>query len=116
MEQNKKIRQFNYPVKDLAKAKQLYSRMLGVEPYADAPYYVGYRVDDQEIGLDPNAFRMGITGPVPFFQASDIKTMLQDLVSAGAQVLQDPRDVGGGLLVAYIKDMDGNATGFLQAP
>ncbi|MDQ1420582.1 MAG: hypothetical protein QOJ52_2544, partial [Acidimicrobiaceae bacterium] len=43
-----------YPVKDAAKAKTLYSTLLGVEPYADAPYYVGFRVGDQEIGLDPN--------------------------------------------------------------
>ena len=43
-----------YPVKDLTQAKALYSTLLGVEPYVDQPYYVGYRVGDQEIGLDPN--------------------------------------------------------------
>src|SRR5579864_6069398 len=34
------------PVKDVAAAKTLYSTLLGVEPYADAPYYVGFRVGD----------------------------------------------------------------------
>jgi len=29
-----------YPVTDLARAKQLYSQLLGVEPYADAAYYI----------------------------------------------------------------------------
>ena len=33
-----------YPVKDIAHAKALFREVLGVEPYADAPYYVGFRV------------------------------------------------------------------------
>ena len=31
------------PVRDLAGAKALYRTVLGVEPYADEPYYVGFR-------------------------------------------------------------------------
>jgi hypothetical protein len=50
---NQGIKQFNYPVKDLAQAKKLYSTLLGVKPYMDKAYYVGFRVGDQEIGLDP---------------------------------------------------------------
>jgi predicted enzyme related to lactoylglutathione lyase len=113
---DQRIKQFNYPVKDLAQAKKLYSRLLGVEPYVDSPYYVGFRVGGQEIGLDPNASKMGITGPVPFFEAGDIKSTLQELVASGAQVQQDARDVGGGMLVAYFKDADGNVTGLIQQP
>jgi predicted enzyme related to lactoylglutathione lyase len=114
MDKSQGIKQFNYPVRDLAGAKKLYSQLLGVEPYADAPYYVGFRVGDQEIGLDPNAHKLGITGPVPFFQVEDIRGAIQSLVAAGAQVQQDPRDVGGGRLVAYLKDADGNVTGLIQ--
>ncbi len=47
---NQGIRTVIYPVKDLAQAKTLYSKLLGVEPYADEAYYVGFRVGDQEIG------------------------------------------------------------------
>jgi hypothetical protein len=32
---NQAIKQFNYPVEDLVRAKALYSPLLGVEPYAD---------------------------------------------------------------------------------
>ncbi len=39
---NQGIKQFNYPVKDLAQAKKLYSTLLGVEPYMDKAYYVGF--------------------------------------------------------------------------
>ena len=41
-----------YPVKDLAKAKALFSQFLGVQPYVDGAYYVGYRVGDQEVRID----------------------------------------------------------------
>ena len=52
-----------YPVKDLARAKALYAALLETEPYADAPYYVGFRVGDQEIGLDPNGHKQRHDGP-----------------------------------------------------
>jgi len=37
---NQGIRTVIYPVKDIAQAKTLYSKLLGVEPYVDEPYYV----------------------------------------------------------------------------
>ena len=38
------IRTVVYPVKDFAKAKVFFRELLGVEPYADEPYYVGFRL------------------------------------------------------------------------
>lgn len=51
---NQGIKTIIYPVKDLAHAKTLFSKLLGIEPYVEGVYYVGFRVGDQEIGLDPN--------------------------------------------------------------
>ncbi len=113
---NQGIRLFVYPVQDLARAKTLYSKLLGIEPYADEAYYVGFRVGDQEIGLDPNGHNKGMTGPVGYWQVDDIAQNLQVLRNADAQVLQDARDVGGGKLIAWIKDADGNITGLMQSP
>ena len=62
-----------YPVKDLARAKALYAALLETEPYADARYYVGFRVGDQEIGLDPNGHKSGMTGPVCYREVADIR-------------------------------------------
>ena len=109
------IRLFVYPVKDLARAKTLYSKLLG-EPYADAAYYVGFRVGDQEIGLDPNGHKNGMTGPIDYWQVNDIKKSLQLFLAAGAQVQQEVKDVGGGRLIASVKDADGNITGLIQSP
>jgi catechol 2,3-dioxygenase-like lactoylglutathione lyase family enzyme len=42
-----------YHVDDLRKAKEWYSDLLGVEPYFDDPFYVGFKVGGYELGLDP---------------------------------------------------------------
>jgi predicted enzyme related to lactoylglutathione lyase len=105
-----------YPVSDLAQAKTLYRTLLGVEPYTDEAYYVGFRVGDQEIGLDPHGHRKGMTGPVGYWHVNDIQTSLQLLLAAGAQAQQAVQDVGGGKLIASVKDADGNITGLLQSP
>jgi predicted enzyme related to lactoylglutathione lyase len=105
-----------YPVKDLARSKTLYSKLLGVEPYADAPYYVGFKVGDQEIGLDPNGHSQGMTGPVGYCEVDDIRKTLRLLLEAGAQTQQEVKDVGGGKLVALVRDADGNLIGLVQSP
>jgi hypothetical protein len=76
-----------YPVEDVARAKAVYGKLLGVQLYMDEPYYVGFRVGDQEIGLDPSGRHKGMTGPVA---------------------------VGGGKLTAAAKDAGGNIIGLLQ--
>jgi predicted enzyme related to lactoylglutathione lyase len=110
------IRTVIYPVKDLDGAKTLYSTLLNVEPYADATYYVGFKVGDQEIGLDPNGHSVGMTGPVCYWNVDDIEKSLQQLVTAGARVLQEVKDVGGGKLIAIVIDGDGNGIGLTQSP
>jgi predicted enzyme related to lactoylglutathione lyase len=107
---------FIYPVKDIARAKTLYSKLLGTEPYVDEPYYVGFRVGEQEIGLDHNGHKKGMTGPIGYWPVDDIKKSLQQLVEAGAEVQQEIKDVGGGKLIASLKDADGNVTGLVQEP
>lgn len=113
---NQGIKLFVYPVRDVARAKTLYSKLLGIQPYADGPYYVGFRVGDQEIGLDPNGHKAGMTGPVGYWPVNDIRKSLQLLRDAGAQVQQEVKDVGGGKLIAWVKDADGNITGLIQSP
>jgi predicted enzyme related to lactoylglutathione lyase len=105
-----------YPVRDLAQAKTLYSRLLGVAPYADEAYYVGFRVGDQELGLDPNGHGQGMTGPVGYWHVDDIEERLELLLADGAEVQQAIRDVGGGKLIATVNDPDGNVIGLLQSP
>ncbi|MDN3024168.1 glyoxalase [Streptomyces sp. S.PB5] len=103
-----------YPVKDIARAKVLFSALLETEPYADEPYYVGFKDAGQDVGLDPNGHSRGMTGPVPYWHVTDIRARLAALLDAGAELLQDVTDVGGGKLIASVKDADGNLVGITQ--
>ena len=104
------------PVTDLGAAKAQYSALLGLPPSMDEAYYVGYDVGDQHVGLDPNGHRKGMTGPVGYWHVDDINSTVQALLDAGAEQHQDVSDVGGGKLIATVKDVDGNIIGLLQAP
>jgi predicted enzyme related to lactoylglutathione lyase len=110
------IRTVIYPVKDLTQAKTLYGKLLGVAPYMDEPYYVGFRLGDQEIGLDPHGHSQGMTGPVGYWHVDDIQEILKLLLDAGAETQRVVRDVGGGKLIASVKDADGNSIGLIQSP
>jgi predicted enzyme related to lactoylglutathione lyase len=105
-----------YPVKDLAKAKKLYSALLGKAPAQDSEYYVGFQVGTQQFGLDPNGHSSGLNGPVTFWTVTDIRQSLKALLEAGAEMVQEVKDVGGGLLMASVKDADNNDIGLMQNP
>jgi predicted enzyme related to lactoylglutathione lyase len=99
-----------YPVKDLEKAKRFYNAYLGTAPYTDGEYYVGYKVGDLEVGLDPNG-----TAVISYTDTDDIGQSLQAMEGVGAETVKEPSDVGGGLLVAQVK-IEGNILGFRQKP
>jgi predicted enzyme related to lactoylglutathione lyase len=108
---NKGVKTILYPVKDMNQGKALFRKLLGVEPYADQPYYIGFKVNDQDIGLVPNNPEGGITA---FYHIDDIKNSLQILVDAGAEIIQDIKNVGGERLIASARDKDGNIIGLIQ--
>jgi predicted enzyme related to lactoylglutathione lyase len=103
-------------VKDLTKTKKLFRNLLGVEPYADQPYYVGFKIGDQDIGLVPNSSVQGQAGITAFYHVDNIKQSLASLLDAGAKIQQDIKDVGGGTLIASVTDPDGNTIGLRQSP
>jgi len=103
-----------HPVSDLEKAKPVYAALLGAAPQHDAPYYVGFDVAGQHIGLVPGAGAQGMTSPVAYWHVPDIEAKLAELTAAGASVKESPRDVGNGRLVATFTDPDGNVLGLIQ--
>lgn len=113
---NQGIKTVLYPVKDVAQAKALYIKILGVEPESDTPYYVGFKLGDQQIGLVPNGHQQGMTGTTAHYHVDDIKTSLQLILDAGGQVQEAIRDVGAGRQVASATDADGNIIGLIQDP
>jgi predicted enzyme related to lactoylglutathione lyase len=105
-----------HPVSDLTRAKAVYAALLGVQPQHDAPYYVGFDVAGQHIGLVPSGGPQSMTSPVAYWQVSDIEAKLAEVTAAGATLKEPARDVGGGRLVATVTDPDGNVLGLLQDP
>ena len=102
-----------FPAQDLARAKAIYGALLGVAPYVDSPYYVGFRTGELEVGLDPRGHKDGATA---YWMVPDLDAAARALVEAGATIVEPAKDVGGGLLVAVLKDADGNRFGLRQNP
>lgn len=105
-----------YSTSDVAKAKDFFSTLLDVEPYADSARYTGFRTAEMEIGLVPHSPANGSTGALAYVSVGDIHAALEKLIAAGAQKLQDVTNVGGGMLIASIKDPDGTPIGLRQFP
>lgn len=100
-----------YPVKDINQSKTVFRKFLGVDPYADQPYYVGFKINEQDIGLVPNNPEGGVAA---FYNVDDIKNSLQILLDGGAEIIQNIKNVGGERLIASVKDKDGNIIGLVQ--
>jgi predicted enzyme related to lactoylglutathione lyase len=113
---NQGIKTVLHPVTDVDASKAVYTALLGVAPIADAPYYVGYEVGGQHIGLVPGSGPEAMTSPVTFWEVSDIEAKLAEVTAAGATVKEAAHDVGGGRLTATFTDPDGNVLGLLQDP
>lgn len=62
--------------------------------------------------MDPNSK----VGRIAYTTVKDVKSSLQAMLEDGAEVVQDVKDVGGGLLIAQVKDADGNVVGLRQQP
>ena len=103
-----------HPVSDLEAAKAVYAALLGVSPQTDSPYYVGFDVEGQHIGLVPGGGSQGMTSPVAYWHVPDIEASIAAVTAAGATVKEPAHDVGGGRLVATVTDADQNVLGLLQ--
>jgi predicted enzyme related to lactoylglutathione lyase len=103
-----------HPVSDLAAATAVYTALLGQPPQAEGPWYVGFDVAGQHIGLVPGGGPQGMTSPVAYWHVPDIEAKLAEVTAAGATLREAAHDVGGGRLVATVADPDGNVLGLLQ--
>jgi len=104
-----------YPAGDMPKAKQFFRALIGADPYADTPYYVGYKCGDMEIGLVPNSGNSEPNG-LAYWTVDDIAASVRSLVDAGGTIVQDVADVANGLLVASVREPNGSIVGLRQFP
>jgi predicted enzyme related to lactoylglutathione lyase len=107
-----------YHAPDLEKAKAWYAQALGIEPYFDQPFYVGFNVCGYELGLDPDASSTPGEkgGAVAYWGVTNAEESLRRLVSLGATERSAVQDVGEGIRVATVCDPFGNILGIIENP
>jgi predicted enzyme related to lactoylglutathione lyase len=111
----KKLRTVVYHVTDLQKAKEWYSNITGIQPYFDEVFYVGFDINGCELGLDPDM--TGITNgnhSVAFWSVDNIENCVDKLIASGATIIEAVMETGGGIKVATVKDLWGNAVGLIE--
>lgn len=110
------VRSVIFQVDDLDKAKAFYSAALGRTPYFDQPFYAGYNVDGQELGLHPDVskLRPGAGGAIAYWNVDSILKSWDYLLSLGGRAVEAPHDVGGDIKTAIIADPFGNLVGLIQ--
>ena len=104
-----------YPVSDLAKGRAWYGRVLGVEPYFDKPFYVGFSVGGFELGLIPDG-KPGKDGVAAYWGVADAAKAYARLIELGATAYEEVKEVGGGIKVGSVLDPFGNVFSIIENP
>jgi predicted enzyme related to lactoylglutathione lyase len=107
---------FHVRPEQLDSAKAWYTSVVGIGPYFDQPFYVGFNVGGFELGLDPNGGEPGAGGTVVYWGTSDVMTEVERLVGLGAKLVNPIQDVGEGIKVGVVADPFGNRFGVIQNP
>ena len=105
-----------YYVPDMAKAKAWYRTLLGIDPYFDQPYYIGFNVGGFELGLHPagDGNVPGAAGAAIYWGVERMTVAWPRALGLGATALSAPQDVGEGIQVAMVRDPFGNALGLIE--
>ncbi len=106
-----------YQVADLAAAKAWYTELLGIAPYFDQPFYVGFNVGGYELGLQPSADPDAdqARGAVTYWGVPDADAASAHLLALGATEHQPVQDVGG-IKLGAVTAPQGNILGVIENP
>ena len=108
------LRTVIYPSPDLDAAKAWWSGILGIEPYFDEPFYVGYEVGGYELGLLPNGDPAD--GALTYWGVDDVAAAVAAAVAGGATVHVPASEVGEGIVTATVRTPQGAILGLIYNP
>jgi lactoylglutathione lyase len=112
------IRTIAYRVPDIKEGKDWYSTVFGTKPYFDEPFYVGFNIGGYELGLQPYEGDEIIPGnsTTAYWGVENVDEALKKMIDAGAVQFEAPMEVGGGVIVASVRDPWGNIVGVIYNP
>ena len=111
----KGLRTVAYPVADLAAAKDWYSKVFGVAPYFDQPFYAGFNIGGFELGLIPDG-TPGTAGSMVYWGVDDIESEVARITALGARPHGAIQDVGEGIKTVELADPFGNLLCLIDNP
>ena len=106
------LRTVIYPSSNLAESRAWWSGILGVEPYFDEPFYVGFSVAGYELGLLPDAAQ----GALVYWGVGDVQDAIDVAIAQGAAEHSPPTDVGDDIVTGSVRTPDGSILGFIRNP
>jgi catechol 2,3-dioxygenase-like lactoylglutathione lyase family enzyme len=108
------LRTVIYPAPDLEAAKAWWTALLGVSPYFDQPFYVGYEIGGYELGLLPDGDPAD--GALTYWGVPEVADAMAEAVAAGAAEHQPATEVGGGIITGTVRTPDGSVLGLIHNP
>ena len=112
------LRTVIYKVSDLEAAKLWYNKVFGTAPYFDEPFYVGYNIGGYELALQPEEVAPAVKTEniETYWGVNNVESEYERFLELGAVMHGAPRDVGGNIVVATVKDPWGNIIGLIYNP
>jgi catechol 2,3-dioxygenase-like lactoylglutathione lyase family enzyme len=108
------LRTVVYSAPDLAASKAWWTAALGVPPYFDQPFYVGFNPGGYELGLNPNGDPSA--GPNTYWGVRDIAAAAKHLIATGAVAVDAVQDVGEGIRLGTFRSPGGDLFGLIENP
>ncbi len=112
------LRTAKYSAANLDSAKAWYAEVLGLAPYFDEPFYVGFNVGGFELGIVPDSAAAAdrTEAGVAYWGVASAQRTFDRLLTLGAVAVEPVEDVGGGIKVGTVRDPFGNLFGVIENP
>ncbi|NNN02038.1 MAG: VOC family protein [Acidimicrobiaceae bacterium] len=109
------LRTVIYSVTDVQSSRDWWKDFLGISPYFDEPFYIGFEVGGFELGLMPSETPTS-EGALTYWGVDDVASTVEEACRNGAWVHVEPSDVGGGIVTATVRLPDQAIVGFIYNP
>ena len=108
------LRTIVYPAPDLAASKAWWTEALGIKPYFDEPFYVGFNPGGYELGLNPAGDPAA--GPSTYWGVRDVAAEAERLIAHGAVVVAAIEEVGDGIKLGTFRSPGRDVFGLIENP